>query len=163
MTSPSLRPYPYRLISRGQVKAYEFTTESEIVYEITFTAGDYFPESPLREHGIILGLELLDPLARDPGTDSRIEATVVVVISQVLAEVENIIVWICSPDKKQQRARNALFNRWYQHYKRSGGPLNIIKKDVQPTTGQFVSILYRAENSERDELERLLLEQPDKL
>ncbi len=162
MTSPFLPPYPYRLINRGQVKAYEFNTAHGLTYEITFTSGDYFPASPLREYGIILGLELLDPLARDPGTDARIEATVIAAIEQVLAAADPIIVWVCSPEKKQQRARNLLFNRWYQHYKQTG-PYQLIKQDVQPTAGQFVSLLYRADNPERGALEELLLEDLDKL
>ena len=118
--------------------------------------------SPLREHGIIVGLALQDPTIRETGTDPRIEATMAAVIEQILTEPENIVLWICSPDKQQQRARNVLFDRWYRHYRQTGGPLDVLKKDVQTSPGEFASVLYQAENSAREQLEILLLEEVDK-
>ena len=74
-----------------------------------------------------------------------------------------MVVWICSPDRQQQRARNKLFNRWHQHYKEHNGVLTILKKDVETSPGEYASLLYRADHPEREALEELLLGDVDKL
>ena len=165
MKLPLLQIYPYRLSLCPDTGAYKFTADHGISYFITLTPGSSLGAllaSPLREHGIIVGLALQDPTIRETGTDPRIEATMAAVIEQILTEPENIVLWICSPDKQQQRARNVLFDRWYRHYRQTGGPLDVLKKDVQTSPGEFASVLYQAENSAREQLEILLLEEVDK-
>lgn len=157
MISPSWHPYPYRLRALPGTVLYEFTDYKGRLYSITFTAFD-FPAQPLRDHGVVLGLELQDPAARDDGQDPRLEATMVAVVEQVVRQhPAAIVVWICSPDQQQQRARNKLFNRWYQHYRQHSGSLTIIKKDVETSPDEYTSLLYRADHPDRAALEELLL------
>lgn len=163
MILPSLRPYHCHLKVLPEARIYEFIDDKARTYFITFTTYD-FPEPPLQANGVVLGLGLLDPTARDNGRDIRLEATMIAVVEQELAQnPAAIIVWVCSPDKKQQRARHQLFNRWHKHYKETNGSLTIIKKDVETNPGEYTSLLYRADHPERQELEDLLLGDLDKL
>ena len=163
MTLPSLHPYPCRLKALPEARIYEFVDDKNRTYFITLTTYD-FPEQPLNDHGVVLGLELQNPTARDDGQDIRLEATMVAVVEQELTQYPStIILWVCSPDKKQQRARNKLFNRWYKHYKDTDGLLTIIKKDVETNPNEYASLLYRADHPDRKELEELLLSDLDKL
>lgn len=163
MASNSSRPYPYRSRVLPQATIYEFWAEDGLLRFISLAAYP-FPLPPLRDYGVVLGLELQDPTARPAGQDGRIEATVVAVIEEVLAYFPpSIVVWICSPDKQQQRARNQLFSRWYQHYKENNGPLDIVKKDVETSPNEYASLLYRADHPDREALEELLLGDVDKL
>ena len=78
-----LPPYPYHSRALPQTTIYEFRADDGLTRFVSLAAYP-FPLPPLRDHGIVLGLELQDPAARPAGQDARIEATVVAIIEEVL-------------------------------------------------------------------------------
>lgn len=162
MESPSSRPYPYRSKRLPEASVYEFATDNGLIYNITFTTYD-FPNPILSQHGVVLGIELPDSGTRDPGTDPRIEATVIAVIELLLnTDPTRVILWVCSPDKRQQAARNRKFDRWHRNYRENSGLLTIIKADLEVSPGEYTSLLYRADHPDAAALEALLREPLDK-
>ena len=161
MISPSLRPYPCRLKALPGAPIYEFDTDGGLTYFIAFRHYN-FPSPVLTRHGLVFDLELKSP-GVDPGTDRRIEATVLAILQQVLRrDPQTVILWVCSAADQRAAARNRKFDRWYRDYVKKNG-LTLIKKDSDPALDQYVSLLYRADYPDRAAIDQIPLDDQDKL
>ena len=66
-----------------------------------------------------------------------------------------LVIWVCSTLDDQETARKSLFDRKYRLWCQRSS-LGIIKKDVEITPRDLMSIVYRTDSRFRAELEALL-------
>lgn len=160
MTLPSLRPYQCHLKILPQATIYEFDTDAGLTYFIAFRQYD-FPAPVLAQHGLVFDLELKSP-ALEPGTDRRLEATVVDVLQRVLRRFPSaIVLWVCSAADRQAAVRHRKFDQWYRSFVAKNG-LSLLKRNSSQALDQYVSLLYRADHPNRAAIDQLPLDDPNK-
>jgi hypothetical protein len=140
---------PYQLVATA--KGYEFTTDSQVKYEVYFT--DVTPSFPgVNVKVFSFGFDCLStPAHLDPNNlpaDSKIGETIVAILDDFFSNNVDIIVFVPMDTDNKAELRLRLFDFWWHRYK----PLmncQEIEKDRYTFTypdDQFIAtMIYRVE------------------
>ena len=162
----SSSPYPCLVTTRPDGWDYEFTTANGASFAIYFSnETDFFDGTEFANAVVSVGFK---PTAgrrtrrgfRLPTNDDpQLFTTIAWAIETYLVQYPNqIVIWVCSTLDDQEVARKSLFDRKYRLWCQRSS-LAIVKRDVEITPRDLMSIVYRADSRFRTELEALLPEE----
>jgi hypothetical protein len=110
--------FPYPLLKIDDF-AYNFKTERGLEYSCSFLSyAEYFPNHPEIAHRFYsFNLNLKSSAKKAfTGTDNRIAATVISIVSSFLESQINAVVYVCDNSDGKEAARAKKFLSWFNYF-----------------------------------------------
>jgi len=151
----NLRPYPLLKIDDF---TYNFKTGLGLEYSCSFLSyAEYFPNYPEIAHRFYsFNLNLKSPpKKRFAGTDNRIEATVISIVSGFLESKVNAVVYVCDNSDGKEAARAKKFVSWFNYFEYTSEKIIQISNNFKAGDMMIYSalLIHRKNN----EIEKIIL------
>lgn len=131
---------------------YNFVTKNNILYRVAFIVDETF--STISGEDIPNIFQLIIEKANDElePFDAKVSKTIENIIERFFQKTENALIYVCSEENDKARARQIIFNRWYNNSEHKETIIkidNIIKFKISEFEIQrlYTSFMFHKQNA----------------